>query len=316
MTEWTQGRAGTLLRSVPLRWPDRLPKVKREAIAEPPDYRAVIVSYAMTMVSVCLLVLLANLLLIGPIQHFTAQHRLYGELRRELAEGSVPIGQTDVSGHLTKPGSPIALLTIPSLGIREVVVEGTSSRQTMEGVGHRRDTPLPGQPGSSVLMGRAAAYGGVFGHLADLSPGARFTVQTGQGIADYRVIGVRTATTKLPVLTADMGRLTLMTATGGAFRPSGVLRVDAELVSQPFQRPAPVLASNGIRRAEQALHGDTSPAFALSWLAELLVLLVIAATWAWKRWLRAATWIVFAPVLTVVALLVAGDICTFLPNLM
>ncbi|WGL52764.1 sortase [Nocardioides sp. BP30] len=312
MTEWS----GPLMRSVSLRWPDRLPRLQRERVAKPPDYRAVIVSYAMTMVSICLLVLLVNLTLIAPIQHFTAQHRLYGELRRELAEGSVPIGQTDVSGHLIRPGSPVALLSIPALGIREVVVEGTSSGETMKGVGHRRDTPLPGQPGVSVLMGRAAAYGGVFKHLHDLAPGSRFTVQTGQGIAEYRVLGARSASTRLPVLASGQGRLTLMTASGGAFRPNGVLRVDAELVSKAFPRPAAVLAPGAIRPAEQALRGDTSPAFALSWLVELLVLLAVAATWAWKRWLRAATWIVFGPVLAVVALLVAGDVCTFLPNLM
>lgn len=311
---------GVLWRGTPARWqlpwPDRLPRVRREVVEEPPDHRVTIVSYALSMISACLLLILVDLLLIGPVQHFTSQHQLYGELRQQLAEGSVPIGQTDVSGHLVTPGSPIALLRIPALGVKEVVVEGTTSTETMKGVGHRRDTPLPGQPGVSVLAGRAAAYGGVFAHLDELLPGDELTVQTGQGIALYRVLGARTATTMLPALTADEGRLTLTTATGAPFRPSGVLRIDADLVSTAFPRPAPVIAANGIRGAEQALRGDTSHAFVLSWLAELLVLLAVAATWAWKRWQRAATWIVFTPVLALVGLAVAGDLCTFLPNLM
>ncbi|WP_300679856.1 sortase [Nocardioides sp.] len=299
-----------------MRWPAGLPRVRREVIDRPPDYRVVIVSHAMTMVSVLLLLILVNLMLVGQVQHFTAQHRLYGEFRQQLAEGAVPIGQTDVDGHLITPGSPVALLRIPSLGIDEVVVEGTSSSETMQGVGHRRDTPLPGQNGVSVLMGRAAAYGGVFRHLGQLTRGTEFSVQTGQGVARYRVIGARTASTALPALTPEKGRITLITATGGAFRPSGVIRVDADLVSTAFPRPATVIAPGAIRGAENALRGDTSHAFGLSWLAELLVGLAVAATWAWKRWRPAATWIVFTPILALVGFAVAGDICTFFPNLM
>jgi sortase A len=299
-----------------VRWPAGLPRVRREVVDRPPDRRVEVVSHAMTMISALLLLILVNLMLVGQVQHFTAQHRLYGEFRQQLAEGSIPIGQTGVDGRLVTPGSPVALLTIPTLGVREVVVEGTSSTETMKGVGHRRDTPLPGQSGVSVLMGRASAYGGVFGHLSELSRGTEFSVQTGQGVSRYRVIGARTASTALPALAADKGRLTLISATGGAFRPNGVIRVDADLITTTFPKPAPVIAPGAIRGAENALRGDTAHAFGLSWLAELLVLLAVAATWAWKRWRPAATWIVFTPILALVGFAVAGDICTFFPNLM
>jgi sortase A len=305
-----------LLRSSPVRWPDRLPRLTREVIEEPADPRLVIVSYALTMLAVVIVALLVNVVVVGRIQHFTAQHRLYGELRLSLAEGSVPIGQTDVNGHLVTPGTPLALLSIPEIGVHEVVVEGTDSSETMKGVGHRRDTPLPGQPGASVLMGRAAAYGGVFGDLDKLQPGQEFTVQTGQGIATYRVIGPRTSTTMLPVLSSGQGRLTLTTASGAPYLPHGVLRVDADLVSPAFPAPAAVLAPNAIRGAEQALRGDSSHAFALSWLAELLILVVVAATWSWRRWHKLATWIVFAPAIGAVGLEVANLVSTLLPNLM
>lgn len=312
----TTGEAVALLRESLVRWPQRMPRLQRVVSEEPVDPRIVVLSWALTILSACLLILALNLLVVGRVQHFTAQHRMYGQLRQSLAEGSVPIGQTDVNGHLVKPGTPMALLTIPELGIREVVVEGTSSSETMKGVGHRPDTPLPGQPGVSVLMGRAAAYGGVFRHLDDLAPGARFTVQTGQGTATYQVIGARTGTTALPVLGPDDGRLTLVTATGAPYLPHGVLRVDAELVSKAFPAPAAVLPPGGIRTAENALRGDTSHAFALSWLAALLLAVVLGAAWSWQRWRRMATWIVFGPILAAVTVFVARDVITFLPNLL
>jgi sortase A len=199
--------------------------------------------------------------------------------------------------------------------VREVVVEGTTSQETAKGVGHRRDTPLPGQAGVSVLMGRSSAYGGVFGKLDELQPGDTFTVTTGQGVATYQVIGARTATTQLPVMGPQDGRLTLITAAGKPFMPTGVLRVDATLTSAPFGRPPVAIASGNIEANEQALAGDPSVAFSLSWFLELLVGLTLAAVWAWKRWQHRGTWIAFAPMLAAAGFACADRICALLPNL-
>jgi cytochrome bd-type quinol oxidase subunit 2 len=54
----------------------------------------------------------------------------------------------------------------------------------------------------------------------------------------------------------------------------------------------------------------------LSWLIELLIIVTLGAAWAWQRWRRMATWIVFGPVLATVGLAVAGNLATFFPNLM
>lgn len=270
----------------------------------------------MTVLSIILAVLLFNVMIVSQVQHFAAQNRLYDELRLQLAEGSIPIGQTDVDGRLVEPGSPVALLRIPALGVSEVVVEGTASRQTKLGVGHRRDTPLPGQAGVSVLMGRKTSYGGVFKRLDELRPGAEFAVTTGQGVARYRVIGPRTATSKLPALGAEAGRLTLVTASGPPFRPTGALRVDAELISQAQPRPGAVIGAGAVPEREGVLRGDSSQAFALSWVVEALIAAVIAAVWSWRRWHRRATWIVFAPILALLGLTAADFVSSLLPNLL
>jgi len=293
-----------------------LPKVSRIPEAQRQPSWLVDASYGLTILSVVLFTLLLNLTVVSQIQHFTAQHRLYDELRLSLAEGSTPIGQLDHHGKLVKAGTPIALLKIPELGIKEVVVEGTASRQTKTGVGHRADTSYPGQPGASVLMGRAAAYGGVFRNLDKLKPGQVFTVTTGQGVAEYKVIGVRTGDVKLPALTGTASRLTLATAKGPAFLPHGVTYVDADLVSPSVGRPGIAFAFGNIPDSQQVLGSDHSRMFSLSWLMELLVLMTVGAVWAWKRWSHPAMWVVFVPVLAATGLACADRVCDLLPNLM
>jgi LPXTG-site transpeptidase (sortase) family protein len=308
---------GTWRRKLPRpSWPQGWPRVQRVAREAEPDDRTVVLSYAMSLLSALVLVLLVNLTLVSQLQHYAAQHRLYDELRLSLAEGSVPIGQLDANGHLVAPGTPIALLQIPELGVKEVVVEGSTSEETKLGVGHRRDTPFPGQAGVSVLIGRKAAYGGVFGHLDRLTRGQTFTVTTGQGVSTYRVIGARGPGTRLPTLAAGSGRLTLVTATGHPFMPSGVLRVDADLISKAFPRPPVAIGPGAIADDEQALKGDHGGLSALAWLLELLVVLGVAAVWAWKRWDVLATWVVFTPLLAVTALAAADRVCDLLPNLL
>ncbi|BBH16976.1 sortase [Nocardioides baekrokdamisoli] len=291
------------------------PRVQLVPRATPPSPRALLISYALSLLSAVLIAVLVNLTVISQFQHLTAQRSLYASLRLSLAAGSAPIGQTDVNGQLVVPGTPIALLQIPAIGVDEVVIEGTTSTQTRRAVGHSRDSPLPGQPGVSVLMGRQAAYGGVFGDLDRLRSGDVITVTTGQGISQYRVIGPRTGTEELPDLGVGQGRLMLISASGLPFMPDGTVRVDATLISKAFPRPAPVFSSGALTPQEKPMAGDDSHAVALSWLLELLVLIAVGAVVAWQRWDRRAAWIVFLPLVLVTSLACADRICDLLPNL-
>lgn len=293
-----------------------LPRVTREPVRDLPSTRQLALSYGLSMLSAALLVLVLSVTLVSQLQHFTAQNSLYDQARLELAEGSIPVGQTDIDGKLVQPGAPLAILEIPSLGVREVIVEGTASSQTKTGVGHRRDTPLPGQPGASVLMGRAAAYGGVFGRIDELPTGSEIIVTTGQGIARYSVLGVRTPKTALPVLSGTQSRLTLTSATGLPFVPNGIVRVDAELKTTAFEKPPAAIRTGLIDDSEQALGSDTSGVFALSWMLELLLIMVVVATWIWNRLPKRVGWILLLPPITCTALAVSGSIASLLPNLL
>ncbi|MFJ2019955.1 MULTISPECIES: sortase domain-containing protein [Streptomyces] len=271
---------------------------------------------ALLSLAALLLGITAQLLFLSGVQERAAQHTAYDELRSALALGTAPVSQTDQQGRLLAPGSPVALIDIPSLQVRQVVLEGTDSAVLTDGPGHRRDTPMPGQAGTSVLMGRAAAYGGPFGRLADLADGDTFKVTTGQGKATYRVIGVRRAGDPAPAAVAPgKGRLVLVTATGPRYMADGVLRVDAELVSETFQTPAAVIRPGTLPEAEQPLARPAGVPWPLvMWLQALLVASV-AAVWTWHRWGRHQTWIVFAPAVAVLGLQVATRTTELLPNL-
>ncbi|MGW2516132.1 sortase [Streptomyces sp. NPDC001617] len=264
-----------------------------------------------------LLGITAQLLLVSGAQEHSAQHAAFDELRGQLALGTAPVAQTDQQGALLAPGTPVALIAIPRLGMSQVVLEGTDSSVLTDGPGHRRDTPMPGQAGTSVLMGRAAAYGGPFGKLGSLAEGDRFTVTTGQGRATYRILDVRRAGDPAPAAVATgRGRLVLVTATGPSFVPSGVLRVDADLVSTPFQTPQAVIRSGTLPASEEPLARPSGVPWPLVMWLQALLLAAVAAVGAWHRWGRHQTWIVFAPLVAVLGLQVATRTTELLPNLL
>ncbi|MFE4172276.1 sortase [Streptomyces sp. NPDC056909] len=272
---------------------------------------------ALCVLAAVLLGFAASLTVVGHLKHERDQQVSYDELRKQLAEGTAPVGGRDVEGKPLALGAPVALLDIPELGVHEVVGEGTTSGVLMSGPGHRRDTPLPGQAGTAVIMGRLWGYGSPFANLDRLPVNATFTVMTGQGKAQYRVTGSRRAGDALPVA-ADptKGRLTLITATGPAYTPSGVLRVDAELTSPVQPSPPRDRRSGWIGTAEEALKGDSGAWLAVFLWTQALFLAALLAAWAQRVWGRWQAWICAVPVLAALGLACAGAITRLLPNLL
>lgn len=259
----------------------------------------------------------AAVALLGPLRHGRDQQLLFDEFRQQLAEGTAPVGQLDVEGKLLAPGAPVAVLSVPGIGIDEVVAEGTSSAVTRSGPGHLRSTALPGQPGTSVIYGRQAAYGGPFGRLSELRDGDEITVTTGQGEASYRVTGRRLPGDPLPPrLSADQGRLTLVTASGAPYVPTEVLRVDAELTSPIQPTPPRVLSAAALSPAEPPLAGDSEAWIGVVLLGQALLLGVAAVTWARMRWGRSQAWVVGVPLLGGLGLATADAVARLLPNLL
>jgi sortase A len=284
------------------------------------EYR--LAGQVLAIVPVLVVSFLIELTGLGNLQHDRDQVQLAGEFRSELAKGIAPVGPGDDANVSLAAGAPVALLEIPRLGLREIVVEGTSSSVLMSGPGHRRDTPLPGQVGTSVVAGRRATYGGPFGSVDQLRAGDQIMVITGQGKHSFAVLGVRRAGDPLPpTLPRGQGRLTLVTTDVPAdpfmpgLRPTDVLRVDAWLVSEVQSRPAQ-LPSQALRAADALMAGDSSALLGVfGWS---VVLLAVAMATVWFRFRVGAwpAWLLGVPVLAVLGLTAFDEIAALLPNLL
>ncbi|MFB7515214.1 sortase [Streptomyces sp. NPDC056144] len=248
---------------------------------------------------------------LGSLRHERDLRVGYADVRGTLANATTPIGAA------IEPGTPMALLTVPQLGLKEVVREGSSAEVLSSGPGHRRDTVLPGQAGNSILMGRFAGYGGPFRDLAELQRGETFQVTTGQGEHTYRVMGVRRAgDPKPPAIQAGTGRLTLMTATGSAYRPTGVLQVDAELISDPQPGALPAFRFGRVPADELPLAGQPSAWIPLVLWSQALLLAAGLLVWVRSRVPRAHVWLVGFPVLAALGLTAGDHAARLLPNLL
>lgn len=272
---------------------------------------------AITAVSVLLLGFFAQAVVFSGLQHQRDLVAGYDELRSSLAKGETPVGQLDVNGDLVTAGTPVALLQIPRLGLSEVIREGTTAAVLRSGPGHRRDTVMPGQAGTSVIMGRQTSFGGPFANLARLQPGDTLTVTTGQGVAGYTVYGLRRAGDPLPSDgTVGEGRLELVTADGPPLFPTGVLYVDAAQSTTVQPASGRVLTYPALPTDERALGSDAS-GWPLAIAATITVLALIGATaWLWRRWGWRWAWLIGAPMLLAGGVIATTLIVDTLPNLL
>jgi sortase A len=278
-----------------------------------------------TVASTAILILAATMLGFGVwlvagsrLHYDRAQHDDYARLRAEIAQGTAPAGATQPRNpsKLLTLGTPAAVLTIPQIGLNAVVLEGTTGQVLEDGPGHLRDTPLPGQAGISVIMGRRASYGGPFARISSMIPGSIFTIRTGAGVSRYRVLDVRRPGDPVPPVPAGAGRLILATADGYPFAPTGVLNVDANLMSVPKGAPPVVISAAGLLPGEKALGSDSAAVVPMVLWAEALVLAAVALSWLGSRWGRWQTRIIAIPVLGYLGLAVADQVTRLLPNLM
>jgi sortase (surface protein transpeptidase) len=260
---------------------------------------------------------LGHVTIFGSFQESQSQAQLYQTLRGSLANATTPLGELDLNGKLVASGTPVALIKIKRLGLSQVIVQGTSSSALREGPGHRRDSVMPGQVGTSVIFGRQSTYGGPFGGLAMLVPGDKIQVTTGQGTSTFKVFGIRRPGDPLPVPTSSKeGRIELVTAMGPVLSPTGTLYVDAELVGTAKLAAAPVFTEAALDQGEGPMQTDPNALlpflFALQWL-------VIAAGivfWLARKWGRWQTWIVGLPVLLLLGATTADSAIGLLPNLL
>jgi sortase A len=234
-----------------------------------------------------------------------AQAALQTRFDTAVGDAEAPLGGIIAAGY------PVARIDIPSIGVHQIVVEGTTADRLKSGPGHLPTSPLPGQIGNSVIVGHSIAYGGPFHDISSLKSGAKITVLTQQGKFTYTVKDrsrVNATDTKVFAAAAD-NRLTLVTS-GDLFDSTRTVVV-AKLVGKPA--PAPGGRPATLLGVEEGLAGGggAGPAI-LGWL-EVALLAGVVAFFAYRRLPRASAWIITTPIILVALWLFYSAIARVLP---
>ncbi len=293
-------------------------KVKpRLLVSGPPGELQVVITWVLAVLALLTLWFVFFATVMSSLQQAHSQHNAYADFREQLTQLAP---KTAPLGGVITPDAPVALIDAPSVGLKQVVViEGTAAGDLNQGPGHMRNTVLPGQPGVSVVMGRASLFGGVFGRITQAKVGDSITITTGQGVAKYLVEDVRHVGDHFPQPLKDgEGQLTLISSEGGhwynGWRPSRPVYLDAKLQGTAFPDPGGRLSS--VPRAENPMSRDIGVLFSLVLWLPLLLIAVVLVVWLQDRWGRWHTWLAGAPVLLAALWGVSETAVQLLPNLM
>jgi sortase A len=270
---------------------------------------------AMLLLAVVVLGFVGYLYGLSDVQEARSQAVLYSQFQLELANQVAPLGPYGPNGldgarGPTIPGSPVAIISIPSIGIRDmVVVQGTSAQNLMVGPGHRADSPLPGQPGVVQIYGRRATFGAPFSRLGELRPGDTITAITGQGTSIYTVAAA--APSSVIIKDPAQARMVLLTAYSPTV-PTYYYQVDADLTSS--LKPSPGVATS-VYSTELPLANDTSTlAMTMVW-SLALVLVAAIGTVAAIKWSPWAAYLAGVPLAMAVLWNLYESLAALLPNL-
>jgi sortase A len=276
--------------------------------------KAVFIALPAAFGALALWFLLYSLVLSGMQEH-GSQTRLYDQYRLQLAAETAPLAEP------IKVGSPVAMMSAPSAGIRNlVVVEGSTSRLLTKGPGHLSNTPLPGQIGTSIILGRSVTYGAPFRDITKMKVGDQLTVTTGEGVFRFRVEDVRLPGESLPpLLKTNQSRLTLVTSASGGWRsgwaPTHTVYVDA-LLAHGRAQAVPAGLTSTVSAASRPMQGDASGLVPFIFWLEALLIVSVAVGWSWLRWGRMQTWIVGAPIFLFALWGTTNELMRFVPNLL
>jgi sortase A len=279
------------------------------AAQHPPFGRSeaiILAGRSLTLVCAVIGVFALYLFALSGISHERSQSTLLSHFRLPLAFETAPLG-----GNI-RPGAAVAVLTIPRIGVHEVVVEGTNGGELEKGPGHLRTSPLPGQPGNSVIAGRRLTYGGPFANIGRLAAGDRIYVVTGEGRFTYDVVGHETVDPGHPdVIATTSGRnlLTLMTSNPPLIATNRLV-VTAQLIGLPM--PAPPGRPNVLASDELGLGSGGVSATLLLWIV-LLLAGCVGTVYLYRRIGGWTTYVLTTPVLLAVAFLLFDNLARALP---
>lgn len=146
-------------------------------------------------------------------------------------------------------GQELGLMRVPRVGLEAVVFSGVTSDTLKLGPGLMPGTPMPGQPGNSVISGHRTTYGRPFYDFDLLVPGDTIEIETAIGSHVYEVRqSFIVAPTDVWVTEDKPGAWLTLTTCHPKFSARERLIISAELVSGPNLDSVRVLE----QRMEQA----------------------------------------------------------------
>lgn len=236
-----------------------------------------------------------------------------GDFREAAAVAAAAVaGDRDLAATPAR-GKPVALLEIPKIGMREVVVQATGTRELRTAVGHYRPSPMPGQAGNGVLVGHRSLYGRPFARLGDLRAGDTVTVTTQEGRFSYTVEFSQTAGTGAQDFLSQgtfVNRLTLLTTAPGG--RGGRFAVVSRLRGGPAALR--IKDDSELKSDELGLGRDPGGWWpSLGWGTALLAALV-ATSLLYRSWRRLSTYLVTMPVLLALGLLWFESLARLIPS--
>jgi sortase A len=250
-------------------------------------------------------------LLAGPTINERDKSVLAKELDLRFTQAASALGTEDLSPLPTQAfeqGSPVAILEIPKIGLQELVVEGSSGRDTARAIGHLFGSSGAGQEGNTVLVGRSVSYGAPFKDINELETGDEVVLLTIQGKAKYIVDENLETPASGEMGQSSDNRLTLVTASPQSLASSLVI-VTASLKEKPFvsfpQNPAWL-----------ATHPSSPSSFPVASLIAILVgvfFVGLGYKYLTKFFSKSTVLAIFIPVFLAQSILVARVLFDFVP---
>jgi sortase A len=274
-----------------------------------------LVAWSVTVTGLLVLGFVAFVLLGSKVQANRAQDVLYGRIVDELGLATAPIN------GVIRAGTPIGVLEIPRLGLRQALIQGSSAEQTAKGPGLKSDTAFPGQAGNSFVVGRRASFGAPFRDLGRLQVDDEIKVVTGQGTSTFKVDLVRFSDSAKTELSNVASRLTLVTS-DPAFTPTRQVVATAVLVSHTSDlgetelttTPYPTSTTPVGRLGEKPGEHTLDNAIVVLLWTQALLAIVYLVTRLGLRFGKRALWIGATPVLFAVVWNVFEGVAALLPN--
>jgi sortase A len=228
---------------------------------------------------------------------------------------SLPAGTVDQLNASVPLSTPVALLEIPELGVRQVVVEGASPDDLKSGPGHLPVSSLPGEVGNVVILGRHAGYGGPFHDIELLHTGDKLVITTGQGVFAYDVTGVTQAPRAQnsffqPTADSTLTLVSSVSATPWSDRVAVTAKLEGSALGIPT-RPISVVGDSALGTSGDPLGYP----LALLWGAILLAA-VLGARRLYRRWSSLAAYLVSAPIVLLLLWMTCESLVRVLPGTM